>query len=177
MNKLLNRIRYKNIQELYQIKDISMLDEVVLKQKSICIYKVEPANIVACDEETKFKIYQAYVSCIRGLPNVFQIIVSKKQRSFLEQIKEYKLRLSRIKNDGLKEALKRYIEYLEEVSKITRLQESTCYLIVENVDSYSSKQIESVFMNLKEFGVVINKVVSKEEIQKVLRECITKKGN
>jgi len=58
MNKIISKINTRNIQELYEIIDITDEGKINLKDKFVVIYKIDPANIVACNEETKHKIYQ-----------------------------------------------------------------------------------------------------------------------
>lgn len=171
---LLNKIKIKNIEDLYNIKQITTEGKISIKDKILSIYQIEPANIIACDEETKLKIYQAYISCIRGLPDTYQIMVSKQKIDFKDQINMYKERLKYIENDGLKIALKKYIEYLEEISHINKLYKTNHYLIVENLNNSESNEIVNIFSNLKEFGVRINRIKSKEKIENLLRRLITK---
>ena len=77
MNKITANLKIKSIQDLYNIQSVTENGQINLKDKYVIIYKIDPANIIACDEETKHKIYQAYLTCIRGLPDKFQILISK----------------------------------------------------------------------------------------------------
>ena len=125
MNKILSKINIRNIQDLYDIQAITANGQIKLKDKYVIIYKIDPANIVACDEETKHKIYQAYTTCIRGLPDTFQIMISRERASFHDQIQIYKKRLEEIENEKLKYAIKKYIQYLEEISGVNKLYKRT----------------------------------------------------
>lgn len=161
-----------DISKLYKIIDVS--DEGVIKvnNKTICIYKIQPANIVAADENTKYKIYQAYLSCIRGLPNTFQIIIQKEKTSFKNQIEQYKKRMLEVENFGLKQALKKYVEYLQELENANNLYTTKHYLVVENINKKDMEEIYNLFLNLKEFGVVISMIKSKKEVEFVLRKAM-----
>lgn len=174
MEKILKGIKTRNIQELYNIKNISLDGKIETKTNNITIYKIDPANIVACDDETKHKIYQAYLTCIRGLPDAFQVIISKEKVDFAKQISLYNQRLKKIENEGLKNALKKYIEYLEEISELNNLYKTSHYLITRNLNTTESEEIINVFANLKEFGVCISKVHTQDETEKILRKCILK---
>lgn len=174
MNKIISRINTKNIQDLYSIKGISKDGKIYLKDKFVVIYKIDPANIVTCDEETKHKIYQAYITCIRGLPNAFQIIVSSEKANFENQILEYKKRLNELENERLKLAIKKYIEYLEEISNIKKIYKTTHYLMVENMGIEEGEEIINIFSNLEEFGVKISQIKSYEQAKNVLRKFIIK---
>lgn len=174
MKKILSNINIRDIQEIYEIKEVSSTGQIELKTKRIAIYKIDPANIVSCDEETKFKIYQAYLTCIRGLPDYFQVVLTKEKANFKKHIREYEARLDKVQNEGLKQAIKKYIEYLEEVSNINKLYKTSHYLIVENLNKNDLDEIVNIFSNLKEFGVRIEQLKNKEEIEGILRRSILK---
>jgi len=177
MNKILNQINMRNIQELYEIKGVGSNGQISTKNKSITVYKIDPANIIACSEEVKIRIYQAYLTCVRGLPKTFQIIISREKASFAKQIKEYKERLLIIENQGLKFALQKYIEYLEQIEGINKLYKTSHFLVVENLDEKDKQEIVNIFSNLREFGVKITRIESQEKITTILRNCIMKEEN
>ena len=174
MNKIISKIKYKNIQDLYNIENITENGQISIKDKVIVIYKIDPANIVACDEETKYKIYQAYLSCVRGLPDNFQIMISKESADFTEQIKLYNKRLSQIDNESLKLAIKKYITYLENLTSINKLYRTSHYLMVENINTNEVEEIINIFSNLEEFGVRITQIKSKEQAKNILKKFIIK---
>ena len=174
MNKIINRINLRNIQDLYEIQYITENGQIKLKDEFVVIYKIDPANIVACDEETKHKIYQAYISCIRGLPNTIQIMVSREKADFNDQIEQYKKRLKEIENEKLKFAIQKYVEYLEETSNMNKLYKTSHYLIAQNVNDDETANIINMFSNLKEFGVRVNQVKSKEQAKSILRKYVVK---
>lgn len=172
--KILNNINIRNIQEMYDLKSVLSNGQIELKTKNVIIYKIDPANIIACDEETKFKIYQAYLTCIRGLPDCFQFVISKQKANFSNQINEYKQRINKIENEGLKLAIKKYVEYLEEISNVEKLYKTSHYLIIENMSKNDLEEIVNVFSNLREFGVRIEKISKKDEVNDILRKSIFK---
>lgn len=174
MNKIISKINTRNIQELYEIIDITDEGKINLKDKFVVIYKIDPANIVACNEETKHKIYQAYMSCIRGLPDTFQIMISKEKASFEEYVGVYKQRLKDIKNEKLKLAIHKYIKYLEDISNTNNLYKTSHYLIVENINTNEIEEIINIFSNLREFGVRISQVKSKEVARDILKKFVEK---
>lgn len=174
MNKIISKINIRNIQDLYNIQSITDTGQINLKDKCVVIYKIDPANIVACDEETKYKIYQAYVTCIRGLPDSFQIMVAREKANFDKQIQTYKNRLKEIENEKLRFAIQKYIEYLEEISNINKLYKTSHYLIVENMNKEERNEIINIFSNLEEFGVRISQIKSYDQARKILKRFIAK---
>lgn len=167
-------LKIKNIQDLYNVQSVTENGQINLKDKYVIIYKIDPANIIACDEETKHKIYQAYLTCIRGLPDVFQIIVSKDSLNFDEQIIEYKTKMKEVSNDRLRYAIEKYIEYLKEIENSNKLYKTNHYLIVESVQKDRESDITNIFSNLEEFGVRISRVKSKQQVENILRRYVQK---
>lgn len=174
MNKITTRLNIKNIQELYNIQSITESGQINLKDKHVIIYKIDPANIIACDEEIKHKIYQAYLACIRGLPDVFQIVISKDNSNFDEQIDGYKIRIKEISNDRLRLAIEKYIEYLKEIESLNKLYKTNHYLIVENTQKDMQDEITNIFSNLQEFGIRIRQIKSKEQVENILKRYVQK---
>lgn len=174
MNKIINSLSMRNIQDLYNIKSVTESGQIVLKDKIVVIYKIDPANIIACDEETKHKIYQAYITCIRSLPDTFQIIISREKTDFTNQIQMYQKRLQQIQNDKLKFAIQKYIEYLEGINGINKLYKSSHYLVVQNLKLDEINEIVNIFSNLEEFGVRISQIKSQEQIKNILKKFIIK---
>lgn len=145
MNKTAVKLNIKNIQDLYNIQSITEGGQINLKDKYVIIYKIDPANIITCDEETKHKIYQAYLTCIRGLPDAFQIIISRDNVDFNEQIMECERRIRQTENERLRFAMQKYIEYLKEISEISKLYKTSHYLIVENTKKGESDEMNNIF--------------------------------
>jgi len=174
MNKIINKINMRNIQDLYGIKSITENGQINLNDKYVSIYKIDPASIIACDEETKHKIYQAYTTCIRGLPDTTQIIISREKADFDEQIQMYKIRMKEIENEKLKFAIQKYIEYLEQISNANKLYKTRHYLVVENMKTNEAYDIINMFSNLQEFGIRVSQVKSKEQVENILRRSMLK---
>lgn len=174
MNKIKAKFNIRNIQELYNIQNITDNGKILLKDKYIVVYRIDPTNIISCDEETKHKIYKAYLTCIRGLPNTFQIIISKNNANFDDQIIEYEGRIKEIQNQKLKLAIEKYIEYLKVVSKTNKLYKMSHYLIIEDLKTSNPDEINNIFSNLEEFGIRISQVKSKEQVENILRRYILK---
>lgn len=172
--QMLKRENVKNIEEIYKIKDIDSKGVIITENSNICIYKIDPANILASDKETKIKIYNAYITCIRGLPDAFQVLISKEKVDFTNQIKEYTERLQKVHTSGLKQALEKYIEYLEEIAEINKLYKTNHYLVVKNLRETEYEDIINIFSNLEEFGLRIMRITAREEINKILRFAFAK---
>lgn len=174
MNKIINSLSMRNIQDLYNIKSVTESGQIILKDKFVVIYKIDPANIIACDEETKHKIYQAYITCIRGLPDTFQIIISREKTDFTKQINMYRKRVQQIQNEKLKFAIQKYIDYLEEINGVNKLYKNCHYLVVQNLKLDEANEIINIFSNLEEFGVRISQIKSQEQIKNILKKFIIK---
>ena len=174
MNKLTTKLNIRNIQDLYNMQSITESGQIKLKDRYIIVYKIDPANIIACDEETKHKIYQAYLTCIRGLPDTFQIVISRDSVNFNKQIMECQRRIKEIENEKLKFAIHKYIEYLKEISGINKLYKTSHYLVIENLKKDETNEIKNIFSNLEEFGVRISQVKSKEQVENILRRYVLK---
>ncbi len=174
MNKITTKLNIKNIEEMYNIHSITEGGQINLKDKYVIMYKIDPANIIACDEETKHKIYQAYLTCIRGLPDVFQIVISKDRANFNEQITQYKERMKEVSNVRLRVAIEKYIEYLKQIENTNKLYKTNHYLIVENVQKDKESDITNIFSNLEEFGVRISQIKSKQQVEDILRRYVLK---
>lgn len=174
MNKITANLNIKKVQDMYNVQSVTENGQINLKDKYVIIYKIDPANIIACDEETKYKIYQAYLTCIRGLPDVFQIIVSKDSLNFDEQIIEYKTKMKEVSNDRLRYAIEKYIEYLKEIENSNKLYKTNHYLIVKSVQKDRESDITNIFSNLEEFGVRVSQVKSKQQVENILRRYVQK---
>ena len=168
---MLKNIIIKDINKFCNIQDITEKGVVKIKDKEIIIYKVEPAKIVSYNEQAKMKLYYAYLTCIRTLPSAFQIVVSKEQHNLKEQIRQYTDRMLKVENYGLKIALKKYIEYLENI-QASDLYNMKHYLVIENINSDSKNEISNVFSNMEEFGITITLLNTKEKVEKVLKNIM-----
>jgi len=168
---MLKNIIIKDISKLCNIQDITENGIIKIKDKEIIIYKVEPANIISYNEQAKIKLYYAYLTCIRTLPSAFQIVVSKEQHNLKEQIRQYTDRMLKVENYGLKVALKKYIEYLENI-QTSELYNMKHYLVIENINSDSKNEISNVFSNMEEFGITITLLNTKEKVEKVLKNIM-----
>ena len=172
--RMLRDINIKDIREMYSIKDIDSKGRIITEKDSVYIYKIDAANIISSDQETKFKIYNAYITCIRGLPDTFQVLISKEKANFNKQIDRYTERLKRMDNPGLRQALEKYIKYLEEIAEINKLYKTNHYLVVKNLQKEDNEEILTIFSNLKEFGIKIKRITCQDEINKILRSAFKK---
>lgn len=95
MINIIEKSKYKNIKKLYGIKEITEDGYILLDNKQIGIYKVEPINIINSSDEYKIKIYSTYLSCIKSCSNI-QILIKTEKQSFDKQIEFYAKRLMQI---------------------------------------------------------------------------------
>ena len=75
-------IKYKNIDELYNIKDVT--DEYILvkrnkSQERIYIFKVKPLVLLDMSVETKQDIINIYMQFLKELTLPFEICISNKK--------------------------------------------------------------------------------------------------
>lgn len=168
---MLKRILAKDVTSVCDVKDITEGGYVLINGDMVGIYKVEPINMVSIDKEIKKKIYDAYISTVRGLPNTFEILVTKRKDSLKPEIEIYKKKLLEVENYGLKIAMKKYIDYLEELESDNEMYRSSHYLISRVNEG--SKDVEHLFSNLKEFGLNVTKITSKKELEEIFRRAIT----
>lgn len=170
------KIKAKKIQSLYNINEITEQGNIVINNKIIAIYKIHPINILNADDEYKNKIYSTYMAWIKNIDNI-QIIINTKEKTFSNQIKEYEKRLKKVSSIELKNAINKYIKYLEQqgIEKENYIKEM--YVIV-NDDKYNNKQdIDMFITGLTNIGVEVEKVIQKEKINKILKTFIIKDRN
>ena len=134
------------------------------------VYEVKPINLVSSDNNLKRKIYDTYISVVRGFPANIQILITKRKDSLKSEIELYKKKILEVENFGLKLAIKKYVEYLEELEGNNEMYNTYHYLITPSGED--SRGLDELFNNLKEFGIIINKVTSKKELEKILKKAI-----
>lgn len=172
MIKILGKFITRDIQSVYGLEKIKDDGIVVVNKREIAIYKVNPANIIAWDKETKQRLISSYIATLRGMPNIFQIVVSKEKSSLKQDIEQYKRRLLEVENYGLKMALKKYVEYLQKIESENGIYEVNHYLIVEAKNNELDENIRNAFSNMNEFGMDIRKITRKSEVENVLRKAV-----
>lgn len=166
---MLKRILTKDVSQICDVKQIIEGGYVLLDGNLVEIYKVEPINMVSFDKETKKRIYDVYISTVRGLPNTFEILITKRKDSLKYEIELYKKKLLEVENYGLKIAMKKYVDYLEQLDENNEMYSETHYLISKFDEG--TRDIEGLFANLKEFGLSITKVTSNKELEAIFRKA------
>ncbi len=157
---------------MYNIEKITEDGVILLNKREICIYKVNPVNIIAWDKEMKDRIISSYIATLKGMPDTFQIVVSKQKSTLKNDIEQYKRRLLEVENYGLKMALKKYVEYLQKLENENGIYEIKHYLIVEEKGSNGAENIHTAFANMNGFGLDIRKITRKTEVENVLRRAM-----
>ena len=143
-----------------------------MNKREICIYKVNPVNIIAWDKEMKDRIISSYIATLKGMPDTFQIVVSQQKSTLRNDIEQYKKRLLEVENYVLNMALKKYIEYLQKIENENGIYEIKHYLIVEETGEKGKENIHNAFVNMNEFGLDIRKITRKSEVENVIRRAI-----
>lgn len=162
----------KDITSVYGIEKISDDGIVVVNKKEVAIYRVNPVNIIAWDSETKQRIISSYIATLRGMPETFQIVVTKEKSNLKNDIEQYKKRLLEVENYGLKMALKKYVDYLVKLENENGIYEVKHYLIVEPKNNTLNENIKNAFSNMNEFGIDIRKITKRSEVETVLRRAM-----
>lgn len=167
-----NKIRIKNIKNMYNIKEITEKGKIIANNQIVTMYRIQPINIMNVTDEYKTKIYFNYISWVKNIDNV-QIIINTKESSISNQIKKYNERIKSINSLELKNAIKKYIEYLEQQcsEKINYTKE--IYVIVSN--KFENKNETSTFIKgLNNIGLTIEELTEKERVNKILKELALK---
>lgn len=172
MYSIINKLKVSKIEKILKINKINDNGTIVIDDRKIKIYKVVPVNLINYSQETKKRIYDSYMTVIRGMPSVFQIIICKKTQDFDEDIKYYKQRIKTIEDISLKYAIEKYINYLKELKLRIEFSKTIHYLIVD-----ANSDIEEVFKNLEELGIKAHKVKTKLEVEKVLKQILLKESS
>lgn len=163
---------FKNINKVYDIKDILNDGNICLNDKKIKIYKIYPENILGSSFEYIDKLYKSYLSYLRSFPNIFQIVIVKEPENFEKQIKEYNNKILYENNDKLKNALKKYIEYLKRISETEKIYTSNYFLVAENS---STDEFLNIVNNLAQFGAKIKEVRDKKQVESILKYSLNKR--
>ena len=169
---ILGKFITRDVSSLYNIEKITEDGVISVNKREICIYKVNPVNIIAWDKEMKERIISSYIATLKGMPDTFQIVVSQQKSTLRNDIEQYKKRLLEVENYGLKMALKKYIEYLQKIENENGIYEIKHYLIVEETGEKGKENIHNAFVNMNEFGLDIRKITRKSEVENVIRRAI-----
>ena len=172
MINIIEKSKYKNIKKLYGIKDITEDGYILLDNKQIGIYKVEPINIINSSDEYKIKIYSTYLSCIKSCNNI-QILIKTEKQSFDKQIEFYAKRLMQIECEELKNAIKKYIEYLEKQNQIESYTKQI-FIIVDNKNNLVEQEIKNFEQSLLNIGVRMKRINKIADILVILKESMLK---
>lgn len=166
---MLKRILTKDVANVCDISNITEGGYVTIDGDIIEVYQVDPINMISREKDVRERIYAAYIATIRGLPDNYEILVTKGKDSLKPEIELYKKKLLEVENYGLKIAMKKYIDYLDELESDSEMYSSSHYLI-SKVDE-GSKDMEQIFSNLKEFGLNVTKITSKKKLEEIFRKA------
>lgn len=162
---------FKNTKNMYEIREITNQGKTILIDRTISIFRIYPENIIGSSTEHINILYKSYLSYIRSLPEVFQIIVIKGSEDFNAQIENYNQKIINEENRNLKEALKKYIDYLKKIADIERIYTTKYFLITKNTDD---NNFATIINNLTEFGAKLEEIKDKKEILKILKHSFNK---
>ena len=95
---ILGKFITRDVSSLYNIEKITEDGVIYVNKREICIYKVNPVNIIAWDKEMKDRIISSYIATLKGMPDTFQIVVSQQKSTLRNDIEQYKKRLLEVEN-------------------------------------------------------------------------------
>ncbi len=169
-------IKYKNIDELYNIKDVT--DEYILvkrnkSQERIYIFKVKPLVLLDMSVETKQDIINIYMQFLKELTLPFEICISNKKIDVDNYINTYFLNKSKQINEDI---FKAYVDELRTELKKDDIYETVIYIIVsENVKKQSEiNDIKRTLVKLEKIGCKVEQIVNKDKLKEVLFNAINK---
>lgn len=175
MIEIANKLRFKNIKTLYGIKSIENDGSILVENRKVIIYNVEPINIINTDNEFRLKVFSSYLACIKNFKDI-QIIIKTEKKNFNNQIDFYKNRILQVESIELKKAIRKYIEYLDKQEEIENYLKKI-YIVVNESDTPSTNEMENLSNTLYEIGVKVKKINDVDEIREILRAFIKKERN
>jgi len=164
---MVKKILIKDISKICNLDEIREDGKVILSGELYEIYEVFPINIMTDEPNNIREIYDIYVSRLRNAASDIKIYITKRPESFNPEIELYKKRLLEVEEPGLKLAIAKYIEYLESLDKNRDVYSARNYIITK--EDEGSKDFESLLGELKQFGLAIERVTSKEVLEEVFK--------
>jgi len=141
----------KDISKLYRDIYISRNGEVFCNNLRSVIYQIMPISVIDINDDYRDKIYNAYYSCIKAMPENIQIISLRDNLDFSSVILKAKDRINLVKS----EVLKHYV------------------ILPSNIQDY---QVGLMYENLINHGMRIRKVTNVGEIKNIMRKCVKKEN-
>ena len=164
----------KDISKLYKDIYISRNGEIFCKNLRSVIYQITPISVIDINEDYRDKIYNAYYSCIKAMPENIQIISLRDRFDFSQVILRAKDRINEAQSEVLKLAISKYVEKLQEISQDNSQTILKYYVILpSNIQDY---QVNLMYENLINHGMRIRKVTNVGEINNIMRKCIKKEN-
>jgi len=162
----------RDISKLYKDIYVSRNAEICCNNTRSVIYQIMPISIIDINEDYRDKIYNAYYSCIKAMPDNIQVISLQDNMDFTTAIVKAKERINVVQSEALRIAINKYIEKLQEISLDNNLNILKYYVIFPiNVQEH---QINLMCENLVNHGMRIKRVTNISEINKILRKCLKK---
>lgn len=164
----------KDISKIYEDIYISRNGEVFCNNLRSVIYQIIPISVIDINEDYRDKIYNAYYSCIKAMPENIQIISLRDNLDFSPAILRAKDRIKLVQSEVLKLAISKYIEKLQEISQDNSQTVLKHYVILpSNIQDY---QVGLMYENLINHGMRVKKVTNIGEIKNIMRKCIKKEN-
>lgn len=164
----------KDISKLYKDIYISRNGEVYCNNLRSVIYQITPISVIDINKDYKDKIYNAYYSCIKALPENIQIISLRDYLDFSSVILKAKDRINLVQSEVLKMAIRKYIEKLQEISQDCSQTVLKYYVILpSNIQDY---QVKLMYENLINHGLRVRKVTNIEELKNLMKKCVKKEN-
>lgn len=156
-----------NIENLYNIKDIYENHYINNENNAVVIYEITPIVITDNINETQDKIYEFYLEFLKTIDFDFKIYIENDY---------YEVKNQNITTNEYKESLREeYFNNLKELVNKNQVFIKTFYLIVTVKNINELKELDRHINILKNIGLEIKLLDSKQKIEYVLYKSINRR--
>ena len=156
-----------NIENLYNIKDIYKNHYINNENNAVVIYEITPIVITDNINETQDKIYEFYLEFLKTIDFDFKIYIENDY---------YEVKNQNITTNEYKESLREeYFNNLKELVNKNQVFIKTFYLIVTVKNINELKELDRHINILKNIGLEIKLLDSKQKIEYVLYKSINRR--
>ena len=160
----------KDISKLFKHIHISKNCEIYCNNVRSIIYQIFPINIIDVNEEYKEKIYNAYYTFIKAMPDNVQIISIKDTIDFSKAIQKVRRRLNVVNSETLRFAIVKYIEKLKEIlNKGLEKKDKFLNQVKEWYNLYNN-------MAFEEMNTIATRLNRKRDVINMYPECAKENG-
>lgn len=168
-------IKYKNIDELYELRDITNTNVISGGKKGLSssiIFEVKDAVFLNIDENTSDFIFYNFKEFLTGINFEYKIIIRNEKLD----IDKYIENMVKMVDDEIKnsEIFEEFIDETVENLKKENLYQKKVYLVIKNdINEKGVENVENLLKKLVEIGCTIIRI-DNERIKGVLFESMNK---